>query len=330
MRRSPHSVAVLLAAVFLAACGEKPADQRVFELGLELARERAGLEWKEIESDGYRLAYLERAADGDTVVLLHGFASEKDSWTRFVRHLPDHYRVIALDLPGHGESTRRPDEVHDVPYLVMRLADGLDALGVERFHLAGNSLGGMVAVLYAHAHPDRVVTLGLFSAAGVDPPRESPFERMVAAGDNPLIVESRADFDALLELVFVDPPPTPWPVGRVLARRFAARADFHEKMWRDIWSRRALVTGLLPEIAAPAFVLWGDSDRILDLSSIEVFARGLPRAEFHVMPETGHSPMVERPNEAAALYLDFLRRSGRGSGGSAGGLSGPSAGASPS
>lgn len=319
MRRSPRNAAVLLAAILLAACGQKPADERVFDLGLELARERAGLDRYEVEFDGYRLAYLERPAAGETIVLLHGFASEKDSWTRFVSHIPDQYRVIAIDLPGHGDSMRRTDEVHDVPYLVARLAQGLDEIGVDRFHIAGNSLGGMAAVLYAHANPDRVLTLGLFSAAGVDPPQESPFERMVAAGNNPLIVDSRADFEALLKLVFEEPPLTPWPVGAVLARRFAARAEFHEKMWHDIWSRRAEVTGLLPDIDTPAFVLWGDSDRILDLSSIEVFARGLPQAEFQVMSNTGHSPMVERPGDSAALYLDFLlRRSGRESGGSAG------------
>lgn len=310
----------LAAVAALTACSPGPLDERVFDLGLEFARARAGFELHAVEFDGYRLAYLERPADGETIVLLHGFASEKDAWTRFVRHIPDRYRVISIDLPGHGDSARRTDEIHDVPYLVARLAQGFDAIGLERFHIAGNSLGGMAALLYAHGHPDRVLTLGLFSAAGVDPPRESEFEQMLATGENPLIVESRSDFEALLALVFEDPPPIPWPVGAVLARRFAARAEFHEKMWHDIWSRRAEVTGLLPAVDIPTFVLWGDSDRILDLSSIDVFARGLPQAEFEVMLGTGHSPMVERPADAAALYLDFLvRRSGRESGGSGGG-----------
>lgn len=305
MRRVVAPLALLIAVSGCTAFGEA-----VFDLGVEIERERAGLEAQTVVVDGYELAYLERPADGETIVLLHGFASEKDAWTRFIRYLPDDYRVIAVDLPGHGQSSKRADETYDVPYLVARLADGFDALELGRFHIAGNSLGGMVALLYAHEHPDRVITLGLFDAAGVDPPRESEFERMLAAGENPLIVDDRADFDRLMALVFEEPPPMPWPVGMVLARRFAERADFHEKIWADIWERRRAVTGLLPAIRPPVFVLWGAQDRILDLSSVEVFADGLPDSEVHVLERTGHSPMIERPARTATLYRDFVERRG--------------------
>jgi pimeloyl-ACP methyl ester carboxylesterase len=313
--------AVLLALV--AACDRTPLDERVFEMGLQVERERAGFERKEVEFDGFRLAYLERPADGETVVLLHGFASEKDAWTRFARHMPREYRVIAVDLPGHGESTRRMEDIHDVPYLVARLAQGFDAMGLERFHIAGNSLGGMAAVLYAHDHPERVLTLGLFAAAGVRPSGESEFERMLQRGENPLIVDSREEFDRLMDLVFEERPPMPWPIGEVLERRYAERAAFHEKMWEDIWGRAEVLTGLLPDVSSPTLVVWGDSDRILHPSSLEVFARWLPRAEFEVMLHTGHSPMIERPSRSAAIYVDFLRRSGRESAGSAAARSGP-------
>lgn len=307
MRRLLAPLALVAAASGCTALGEA-----VFDIGLEIERERAGLEAHTVTFDGYELAYLERPADGPTIVLLHGFASEKDAWTRFIRHLPGDYRVIALDLPGHGASSKRAEETYDVPYLVARLAAGFDAMGLERFHIAGNSLGGMVALLYAHEHPDRVVTLGLFDAAGVDPPRESEFERLLAAGDNPLIVDDRADFDRLMALIFEEPPPMPWPVGAVLARRFAERADFHQKIWTDIWERRREITGLLPQVRTPVFVLWGAQDRILDRSSVEVFIEGLPDAEAHVLERTGHSPMIERPARTAALYRDFVaRRDGR-------------------
>jgi pimeloyl-ACP methyl ester carboxylesterase len=146
---------------------------------------------------------------------------------------------------------------------------------------------------------------------------------MLARGENPLIVDTRDEFDLLMELVFEEKPPMPWPVGVVLERRFAERAWFHEKMWDDIWGRAEEVTGLLPDIRVPTLVVWGDADRILDPSSLEVFARWLPRAEFEVMMHTGHSPMIERPSRSATIYVDFLRRSGQGSGGSGDGRSGP-------
>ncbi len=297
---------VILAALVLGGC--TAIGEAIFEAGVAIERERAGLDAKTVEFDGFRLAYLERPGDGETIVLLHGFASEKDVWLRFIRYIPDDYRVIALDMPGHGKSSKRHDEIHDVPYMTARLAEGFDAIGLERFHLAGNSLGGMVALLYAHDHPGRVLSLGLFDAAGVDPPRESEFERLLAAGQNPLIVDDRKDFDELMALVFEEPPPMPWPIGMVLTERAKRTAAFNRKMWEDLWSRREEITGLLPTLEPPVFVVWGAQDRILDPSSVEVFAEALPDAEVHVLDATGHSPMIERPARTAALYLGFIKR----------------------
>jgi abhydrolase domain-containing protein 6 len=153
-----------------------------------------------------------------------------------------------------------------------------------------------------------VATLGLFNAAGVLPPGESEFERLLARGDNPLIVDSRADFERLMALVFEDEPLMPWPVARVLTRRFIERAAFNEKIWQDIWARRTEVTGLLPDVEPPVLIVWGERDHILDVSSIDVFARWLPRSEVHVLMDTGHSPMLERPWRSAGLYRSFLAR----------------------
>ncbi len=307
-------VLLLLLVIGLTGCAQ--TGERIFELGLRIERERAGVAARVVETDGYQLAYLERPGEGDTLVLLHGFASEKDAWIRFIRFIPKEYRVLAFDLPGHGGSSKRANETYDVDYIVARLAEALDSAGETRFHIAGNSLGGMVALLYAHQNPDRVVSLGLFDAAGVDPPQVSVFERMLEEGENPLIVDSREDFDRLMALVFEDPPLMPWPVGMVLTQRYIERAAFHEKMWQDIWTRRREVTGLLTQVDLPVFILWGEEDRILDPSSVEVFVRRLPRAEVHMMMETGHSPMIERPWRSAGLYRDFVRRSGQGSNGS--------------
>lgn len=310
--------AALLAGAALTGCAS--VEDALFDAAVAVERQRAGLDARRITVDGREYAYLERAGDGDTLVLLHGFASQKDVWIRFVRHLPDDYRVIVPDLPGHGDSARDPGAVHDAPFLAAGVGRVLDALGVERYHLAGNSLGGMVAVLLAHRRGAQVRTLVLIDAAGVQPPRQSEFERLIAAGDNPLIVDSRAELARMVELVFVEPPPMPWPAARVLTRRFAARKPFTEKLWRDIWGRRELVTPLLPGIAAPTLVVWGEQDRILDVSSVAVFEAGLPDAEVVRLARTGHSPMLERPRDTARLVADFLlTRSGRGSGGSAGG-----------
>lgn len=300
------TIALAATAAVLAGC--QSLEERIYAFGLEVGRSRVGLELKHVEFDDYRLYYLERAGDGETVVLLHGFASEKDAWLRFIGYMPGDHRILAFDLPGHGDSTRREDHVYDVPYMAEQLARGLDGIGVERVHIAGNSLGGAVALVYTWMHPERVHTLGLIDAAGVDTPAQSEFERLLAAGDNPLIVESEDEFARLMDLVFQHPPPMPWPVGAVLLRRFIERSDFHQKMWDDIWTRRREITGLLTEIGPEVIVIWGEADRILDPSSAATFARYLRSAEVYMLRDTGHSPMIERPRHTATLYRDFLAR----------------------
>lgn len=278
-------------------------ENSVFNAGLKVMRNRSGVEPGMLE---HGTAYLERSAGHETVVLLHGFASEKDTWLRFVRHLPKEYRVIALDLPGHGESARRYDRSYDVDSMAARVALALDELAPERFHLVGNSLGGMVAMIYALNHPQRVNSLGLFDAAGVYPESPSDFQELLEQGENPLLVSSADEFDRLVDLVFVDRPAVPWPVRPVLIRRMRDGVAFHRKMWGDIWSARRNLAPELSQIHAPVFLLWGDGDRILDVSSVRVFERYLPRVSTVIMEDCGHSPMVERPKEAAAHYARFL------------------------
>lgn len=275
----------------------------VYNAGLKVMRHRSGVEPGLLE---HGTAYLERSEGEETVVLLHGFASEKDTWLRFVRHLPKQYKVIALDLPGHGQSIRRYDRSYDVDSMAVSIGAALDELAPERFHLVGNSLGGMVAMIYALENPHRIYSLGLFDAAGVYPESPSVFQELLAQGENPLLVSSADEFDRLVDLVFVDRPRVPWPVRPVLVRRMRNDVAFSRKMWGDIWSQRRDLAPELSQIHAPVFLLWGDGDRILDVSSVRVFERHLPRVSTVIMEECGHSPMAERPREAAAHYARFL------------------------
>lgn len=292
---------VLTSASLMSGCAV--IENSVFNAGLKVLRNRSGVEPGFLEPG---TAYLERSDGEETVVLLHGFASEKDTWLRFVRHLPKQYRVIVLDLPGHGQSIRRYDQSYDVDSMAMSIAAALDKLAPGRFHLVGNSLGGMVAMIYALENPQRVHSLGLFDPAGVYPESPSRFQELLAQGDNPLLVSTADEFDRLVDLVFVDRPSVPWPVRPVLVRRMRERAAFNRKMWGDIWSKRRDLAPHLSQIHAPVLLLWGDGDQIIDVSSVPVFQRHLPHLNTVIMEHCGHSPMVERPREAAAHYARFL------------------------
>jgi len=300
-----HPPLVLILAVIAGVAGTGCAST-LYRLGAAIERARSGVDVHTVGAGAHTLAYLEREGPGPTVVLLHGFAANKDAWLRFVRHLPPEYRVLVFDLPGHGDSTFRRDALYDPPGLARILTQAFDALGLARFHLAGNSLGGWIAILYAADHPGQVESLGLFNAAGVRAPEASELERLLEQGDNPLLVDDHAEFERFLDFVFHERPWLPWPGSWVLAEHFVARADENRKIWRDLSAALVEVTPELPALTLPVLVLWGAEDRVLDPSSVEVFLRHLPAATAVVMADTGHSPIVERPEATARHYTEFL------------------------
>ncbi len=299
----------LLATVLtLLVSGCAPVQHRLFEAGLHAERRAADLKPGVVETTLGEIAYLERAGSGATIILLHGFAGDKDHWTRFVPLLPDTLRVVAFDMPAHGESTFDAGVTYDVGTLVRGIEEAAAALGLDRFHLAGNSLGGLVATRLALAAPDHVETLFLLDPAGVEAARPSALREALAEGDNPLVPTTSAGYDSLTALGFNDPPDLPWPANAVLARNYAARAPINRKTWRDINSPPDLVTADLPGLPMPVFLLFGADDRIIDPSSAAVWRERVPNIEVVLLPDVGHAPMLEAPNATARYYTDFLRR----------------------
>ena len=297
-------LALLLGLVCLNGC--VTSKNLLYEVGLALERSLSGLKPASVEVDGHTMAYLERKGDGETIVFLHGFATNKDNWIRFVRHVPRYYRILAFDLPGHGDSSYDPDFQHNAFNIAARMWETFDALGLERFHLVGHSLGGWVATLQAIDRPQSLLTLGLFDSAGVHPPAPSGLQDLLARGVNPLLVNSAEDFERLLDFVFHKRPFMPWPIKPAMSEDYISRAAVNKKIWEDLAARLEESVTSFHQLTMPTLVMWGEKDRILDVSSIEVYREHLPDSSIVIIKDCGHSPMAERPEEAAALYLTFL------------------------
>jgi len=274
-------------------------------------RNAAGLTERNVTVADHRIPYLE-GGQGETILLLHGFSADKDNWTRFAKYLTAKYRVIAPDLPGFGDSDRRDDALYDVRSQVDRIAAFVSALGLASFHLAGNSMGGHISVAYAHTYPHQVKTLGLFDSGGVTEPEPSEFRRALARGRNLLLVDDVADFDRMLAFVFVEKPSVPRPVMRYLAESSVESRAFNDKIAGQLFAHPFALEPVLPEIGQATLVVWGDTDRVIDVSAATVFAESMSNVEVKIMRNVGHVPMIERPQETASYYTDFLSRNGVG------------------
>jgi abhydrolase domain-containing protein 6 len=308
-----RSIVKLLLGFFLLlllviAGGSRFFPEDVARLAAHAERQAAGLERKEIDVAGFRIVYLE-GGKGEPLVLVHGFGAEKDNWTRVARYLTPHFRVIALDLPGFGETSKPEDASYTVTSQVEYLRAFVRALNLGEVSLGGNSMGGWIAGLYAANYPTEVKSLWLVAPAGVATAEQSELgQRMIAGGSNPLLARTPEDFDNIVEFVMTDPPYIPGSIKKVLAQRAATNYPFHARIFDQILKENAPLEPRLAGLPVLTRVVWGDGDRALHVSGAKILGTIMPNATVVVMPGIGHLPMLENPKGSADDYLAFRSR----------------------
>jgi len=302
MSSSRTALLALGLAALLAGCDSLGPTLK--EQAYAMERSRAGLQRKEMAlADGTRMVWLE-GGSGAPLVLVHGFGADKDNFTRVARWLTPHYRVIVPDLVGFGESAHRADVDYHYAAQAERLRAFVQALGLSRIDLGGNSMGGGIAMSYAAQHPTEVASLWLIDCAGIAEAPPGELARIVTTtGQNPLMITKESDFSAFLDFVMSDPPYIPGMVQDVLARERIANQALEKQVFGQIATDS--VSASIKGLATPTLILWGDEDRALSVGTVPVLRTLLPNAQAVVMPHIGHAPMIERPKESAEDYLRF-------------------------
>jgi pimeloyl-ACP methyl ester carboxylesterase len=277
------------------------------EEALSDARRSAGLVRKEIQVDGDRIVYLE-GGQGETVLLLHGYQGSKDVWTYFAQRLTPDYHVVIPDLAGFGESTKRLSENYDIDTQVKRFDRFARVLQLQRFHLAGNSMGGTIAAVYAARIPQKISTLALLAPYALQRAKRTDYQwRLENYGENLLLISNPGEFERVAQLCFVKTPPTLGPIKKVVIDQMIADRKFNEKIGWDLFKEALALESFLPMIQVPVLIIWGDHDRILDVSGAPILEKGLKKYQTVILKDTGHMPMWETPAETAAAYMGFLK-----------------------
>ena len=308
MRRALSRPAALLVAVGASLLLLALHDRPPVTPGAWLAT--ASLEARHETVNGHRLRYV-RAGSGPAVVLVHGFGSSLYTWKDVIPALAASHDVVALDLPGFGESDQPADlSFEDLPRAVLGL---MDRLGIARAALVGNSMGGAAAALVAAESPDRVGALVLIDAAGFDlGPSERPrlvrFAMSPAAAVIARLPGKRLVVEASLRQVFHDAAHvTPERVAEYLTPALRPGTfPAMQSLGASLAGRAAAVSEALPRIGAPTLVLWGDDDRWIPIAHADRFVAAIPGARKVVVAACGHVPQEEKPEEVARLLLAFL------------------------
>lgn len=280
----------------------------LLDLVTSVERRRAGVVAKTVTVHGHAVAYLDggTAADGAPILLVHGSSGEKDNWNRVARFLTPHHRVIAVDLPGFGDSPRWGGHGIDLQSQVAALGAIVDALGLQQIHLGGNSMGARIAAVYAARHPQRVRSLWLPGPSGMLSARPSELQHhLQAGGDNPLFIRSIAAYDTYLHWLMAAPPRIPAPVKRAMAERALGKAEFHRSVFAAFATETASLEQAVAGMTVPTRIVWGERDRIWHVSGATLLADHLAQGSVLLLPG-GHLPMIEAPATVAADYLAFL------------------------
>lgn len=289
------------------------APRILFDFVIKSQRGKGGLVLKSVKVGDITWPYLEGGNPaGKPLVLVHGFGGDKDNWSFYAPHIKRDYRLIFPDLPGFGENDRSLAPDHSVKAQTERLGQFLDALGIDKCHLGGNSMGGGIALRFALEHPERLLSLTLFNNLGVIGTEESDLQKMVETGSNanPLVPRTLADVNALLGFVAYKPRWIPAQFKRLILADIAPHQALLDKIFVQILEEalNQPFNDRLGEIKLPVQIIWGRHDQLINVSCADVQHAGIAGSELVIFEDIGHVPMIEKPAEVAQRHLAFLAK----------------------
>jgi pimeloyl-ACP methyl ester carboxylesterase len=262
-----------------------------------------------VSVDGVRLRLRDTGArDAPAVILLHGFGASLETWEPWAEALSARYRVIRFDLPGFGLTGADPTGDYTDAREMKILADLMDALGIRRASVIGNSLGGRIAWNFAASYPERVSRLVLISPDGFaspgfayDKPAQTPLMMRALP-----YVAPRPLLRANLAAAYANP-----------ARLSAATVTRYRDLMLAPGVRRAILARLgqvilrdpaptLARIEAPTLLLWGEKDAMIPVGNAQDYLRDMPHAVLVRLPGLGHVPFEEDPRGSLPPVERFL------------------------
>jgi pimeloyl-ACP methyl ester carboxylesterase len=261
--------------------------------------------------NGLRMHYLDWGhPSAPPVVCVHGYTSSAQAFNAPARHFQGRFHLIAPDVRGHGDSAWAPSEAYQYHDQISDLAGFVDQLGLEQFTLIGTSMGGIIAMAYAGAHPDRLARLVIND---IGPDAEMGSQRITQmVGDRPEEFASLADAMAYRRLASPITAGRSEEDQRELALGVLRQQPDGRWRWKmdPAYIRQRVQYGpparpplwpALPRITCPTLVVWGRDSDVLSETQARRMADVLPKAELVVVPGVGHAPTLMEPIALAAL-----------------------------
>ncbi|RVW07036.1 alpha/beta hydrolase [Prescottella agglutinans] len=276
--------------------------------------ELAGIDFavKTVDAAGIPTRSLQAGSGDEAVVFLHGTSGHLEAFARNIAVHAEHYECHAIDMLGHGY-TGKPDYPYEIPRYVEHLVNYLDAVGLEKVHLVGESLGGWVAAHLASEQPERVLSVQLLAAGGTVANPEI-MERIRTSTARAVQSDDVELTRARLRLLMHDPVDATEELVEARHRIYHQPdfvANIHNLLsLQDMETRQRnlLRPDRLARIQAPTLVVWGHENPFGDVPEAKKMAEDIPGAQLQLYPECGHWPQHEQAALYNPLSLEFLAK----------------------
>ncbi len=298
---------VLLAAFFILRVPDTDPAEMQAKYGAAPSRMLA-------VGDGRQVHVRDEGPRDAPIVLLHGSNADLHTWQAWTDALSADYRVVRFDQRGHGLTGPAADADYSIETFAGDIDAVVDALGVERFVLAGNSMGGAIAMQYAIASPERLDGLVLVDASGAPIERDADgniafkLAAMPGVGSvmsqvlpRSLVERSLSQSVSNQKIVTGEAVDRYWELARYPGNRDATRARFSTP-------RSAFSAEQVAQTDVPTLVMWGEEDKLIPYEAAGWYMDHLPDATLAAYPGIGHLPMEEAPERSAADLQQWLAR----------------------
>ncbi len=300
-----QKIIFILLVALLSLFGVGP--KKLYDVITKYERYSAGLERKSMTLDFGEIVYAENDVQSDvTLVLIHGFGGSKDTWNRVVAEWDDNYHVIAIDLPGHGDSVSQKTLSYTIADQTKRLNLFLKAKKINHFYLLGHSMGGAIALRYAANYKDNLKALILIDSMGMEHTKSDGVMLVEKSDKNPLYdVCTEERLHTLLAYSMHKPPYIPDIIKEALLQDKCDRKELEKILYEDMY-KDVNLSDAAKSIDISTLILWGEKDRMTHVDDARLFHTTIKGSELVILKETGHVPLLENPEKTADVISRFI------------------------
>jgi 2-hydroxy-6-oxonona-2,4-dienedioate hydrolase len=255
---------------------------------------------------GVRTRCFEKGS-GDPVILLHGGGGHAETWIRNLIPLSQHFRVLAIDYLGHGY-TDKPKLNYNLDAFSKHLLDFMDAAGIQKAHLVGESQGGQISVLTAHEHPERVLKLGLI-VGGIPSNEHGYLGGQTRLRELTKDVVEKTTMETIrkrMEWLFHDPKTLPDELVAIRLKIYS-QPEFIERVAQGGDRKNYGLIEKIPKLKAPILFFWTTHNPTCPWPVAEKVHHSVPGSRFVLVDKAAHWPQFEQPDIFNGVLTEFFK-----------------------